>query len=405
MISASSPRPVPPPRLHGWRAGIVWAVFILDLAFVTAVWVIAGPSPDVGWLQLLFVAMVVSLGSVGSLVATRKPRDPVGWLLVLAALMTTIAISGADYVRLSMERFDGSLPGTIALAWLQGVVFLPAFAIVFVIVPLFFPEGRLLSRRWRWVVVLAIVAIAVIVMPSAFDPGLLTNTNVDNPLAIQGFQGLDDVLGLANLLMVVILFPLALSACVLRYRRGSRTTRQQLKWYATAIVFTLLSSSLSLAGGALGVQVVSDVGWILSVTGLVLLPIAIGIAILRYRLYEIDRIVSRTVSWALVTGVLVGAFAVLVVGLQDLLSPVTSENTLAVAVSTLVVASLFQPLRRRVQRTVDRRFDRARYDGDRLALAFADRLRDEVGIDTITADILTTVESAQRPVALALWIR
>ena len=110
-------------------------------------------------------------------------------------------------------------------------------------------------------------------------------------------------------------------------------------------------------------------------------------------------------SWALVTGVLVGAFAVLVVGLQDLLSPVTSENTLAVAVSTLVVASLFQPLRRRVQRTVDRRFDRARYDGDRLALAFADRLRDEVGIDTITADILTTVESAQRPVALALWIR
>jgi len=272
-------------------------------------------------------------------------------------------------------------------------------------VPLFFPEGRLLSRRWRWVVVLAIVAIAVIVMPSAFDPGLLTNTNVDNPLAIQDFQGLDDVLGLANLLMVVILFPLALSACVLRYRRGSRTTRQQLKWYATAIVFTLLSSSLSLAGGALGVQVVSDVGWILSVTGLVLLPIAIGIAILRYRLYEIDRIVSRTVSWALVTGVLVGAFAVLVVGLQDLLSPVTSENTLAVAVSTLVVASLFQPLRRRVQRTVDRRFDRARYDGDRLALAFADRLRDEVGIDTITADILTTVESAQRPVALALWIR
>jgi len=134
-------------------------------------------------------------------------------------------------------------------------------------------------------------------------------------------------------------------------------------------------------------------------------PVSIGIAVLRYRLYEIDRIVSRTIAWTAVTGVLVGAFWLLVVGLQDLLAPVTSESTLAVAVSTLAVAAVFQPLRRRVQGAVDRRFDRARYDGDRLALRFADQLRDEVGLDAISRELLSTVDLAVRPSGAGLWLR
>jgi hypothetical protein len=141
----------------------------------------------------------------------------------------------------------------------------------------------------------------------------------------------------------------------------------------------------------------------LAVVGL--LPVAIGIAVLRYRLYEIDRIISRTIGWALVTGLLVGAFALLVVGSSALLEPLTGGNTLAVAGSTLVVALLFAPLRARVQRTVDRRFDRSRYDGEQTLAAFGERLRAEVDLTTIRTDVLATVETSVRPTRVGLWLR
>ncbi len=136
-----------------------------------------------------------------------------------------------------------------------------------------------------------------------------------------------------------------------------------------------------------------------------LLPVAIGIAVLRYRLYEIDRLISRTIGWAIVTALLVGAFALLVLGSSAVLEPLTGGNTLAVAGSTLVVAALFTPLRARVQRAVDRRFDRARYDGERLVGAFGERLRDEVDLEVIRADVLGTVDQAVRPTTVGLWLR
>jgi hypothetical protein len=153
------------------------------------------------------------------------------------------------------------------------------------------------------------------------------------------------------------------------------------------------------------VEVVGSVFWNLGIISFALVPIAIGIAVLRYRLYEIDRLISRTIGWAIVTGVLVGTFAVLVLGLQAVVQPLTGGNTLAIAGSTLVVAALFDPLRRRVQGAVDRRFDRGRYDGERLLDAFGERLRDEVDLGTIRSDVLATVDAAVRPSAAGLWLR
>jgi len=161
---------------------------------------------------------------------------------------------------------------------------------------------------------------------------------------------------------------------------------------------------MAVAVVALAVQT-NSLGWTFFMLALAFLPIAIGVAVLRYRLYEIDRLISRTIGWATVTIVLVGAFSLLVLGSSAVLEPLTGGNTLAVAGSTLIVAALFTPLRSRVQRAVDRRFDRARYDGERLVGAFGERLRDEVDLETIRADVLATVDQAVRPASVGLWLR
>jgi hypothetical protein len=389
-------------RLRGWREAVPWAVIAADLAFATAVTLVAGldalNAPLVG--VVLFMSMVVSLGTVGALVITRKPRDPVGWILWLSATMVTIAISGADYVRLSLTSFDGTLPATTLIAWLQGLVFLPAVCLITVVVPLYFPDGKLLGARWRWVIALAVAAIVAVTLPPAFDPGPLANTAVDNPLAIPGFQDLDWLLTVSNIALLVA-FPLAIGSLVLRYRRGSETTRRQIKWFAAAAGFTIAAFLLAVAGpGPL-----ADVGWVLGLFGVVLMPVAIGIGILRYRLYEIDRIISRTIGWAIVTGTLVATFAAVVVGLQSVLAPVTESNTLAVAGSTLVVFALFQPVRRRVQRGVDRRFNRSRYDAQKTVDAFAGRLRDGVDLEAVTDDLRSTTSTSVSPRHVGFWLR
>ena len=400
MTIANPSRSRQPPRLHGWRAALLWAVVALEVAYILFVLIVVGPAPDAGLAcTLLFLVMIVSLGGVGAVVAIRKPRNPVGWLLWVSATLLALSM-GADYVRLSNDIFGGELPGTVVVAWLGAQTFMPALALIVAVVPLYFPDGMLLTPRWRWVVRLAALGIVILVLPTAFTPGPLVNTDIPNPLGVPGFGSIADILGVANTVVIGILFPLSIIACVLRYRRGSATTRQQLKWFAAAAAWTVLT----FAASAFAPSPLNEVGWLLGLVGMVLLPIAIGVAILRYRLYDIDRIISRTVSWAMVTGLLAAAFALLVVGLQDLLAPVTSENTLAVAVSTLAVATAFQPLRRRVQRAVDRRFDRARYDGDRLAHAFAERLRDEVSLDAIQRDVLVTVDAAVRPTTVGVWL-
>jgi hypothetical protein len=389
-------------RLRGWRPGIVWGVVALDLAFAAAVRLVAGPGPDTpAFGPLLFLSMVASLGGVGALVVTRRPHDPVGWLLWVCATLVTLAISGADYVRLSVTGVEGALPLTVAIAWLQGLVMLPAIMLIVGVMPLYFPDGQLRSRRWRWVVLMAAVAIAAVAVPSAASPGPLVNTSIENPVGVPALGDLSWLLTLSNAISLAIL-PLAIVSCVLKYRQGTPTARQQLKWFGAAAGFTVASFGAAIVAP---ISPVSGVGWLLGLIGLVLLPVAIGIAILRYRLYEIDRLISRTVGWAIVTGILVAVFAGAVVGLQTMLAGLTQGQTLAVAASTLLAFALFQPVRRRVQAAVDRRFNRARYDGRRLIDAFAAGLRQQANLAEINDGVLAVVTRSVDPTNTAMWIR
>jgi len=270
-----------------------------------------------------------------------------------------------------------------------------------------FPDGRLLAGRWPW------LAWAMGAM-MAFGMGVSLLTDADeefgralpNPTAIGGTA--EELLETTNAIatpVLVLFLLLGIASVIVRFRRSSGVERQQMKWFVAAAAVVLLAMLGMAIFFTLGMQDLANASYFVFNIVIGLVPIAIGIAVLRYRLYEIDRLISRTIGWALVTGLLVGAFALLVLGSSAVLEPLTGGNTLAVAGSTLVVALLFAPLRRRVQAAVDRRFDRSRYDGERTLAAFGERLRDEVDLATIRADVLATVETSVRPSRVGLWLR
>jgi hypothetical protein len=390
------------PRLRGWRARIVWIVFGLDIAMMLGAWLVAGAGPDApAFAPLLFTAMVASLGGVGALVGTRKPRDPVGWILFASASIISLSVLGQDYVRLSLADPSGTFPLTTAVAWIYNLLFMPSVVLIAGVMPLYFPDGRLPSPRWRWAVWLAALGIVVVSLPPAFDAGPILDTPLDNPFGIPGFHELDGLLALSNLVIAVVVLPLAIASSVLKYRRGSPVVREQLKWFAAVGLFTVTSFCVAVPQ----IAPISDIGWLFGLLGLIALPIAIGIAILRYHLYEIDRIISRTISWTLTTGVIAAVFAGIVIGLQGILGQVTGGSTVAIAGSTLVAFATFQPLRRRVQGAVDRRFNRARYDAQRTVDGFAEQLRYDVDLPTLRSALVTTADGAVRPISSSIWLR
>jgi hypothetical protein len=294
-------------------------------------------------------------------------------------------------------------------AWLVTVVD-PLVFTLGVLIFLVFPDGRLPSSRWAAVAVLAVVPAVLYALAAGFRPGpLVYYPWIDNPLGwVAPGLGVDLAPFLDNESVTSILFALpvvfALLAPVTRWRRAGPVERAQIRWIGASAVLNVAALTFYVVGGF-------DVAGTLHAGDLAVglaqatFPLAIGIAVLRYRLYEIDRLISRTIGWAIISGTLVAAFVALVFGFQALLAPLTGGNTLAVAGSTLVVAALFAPVRSRVQRAVDRRFDRSRYEGEQLLAAFGERLRDEVDLATIRADVLATVDAAVRPARAALWLR
>ncbi len=233
------------------------------------------------------------------------------------------------------------------------------------------------------------------------QPGPLGPTGVPNPTGWSGDPAPLDALRGFNAISPILALPVVLASAIVRYRRGSAIERQQLKWFGA----TAALAAISLCVAMLAPEPYGVIGFFGAMVAVALLPVAIGAAILRYRLYEIDRLVSRSISWAVVSLSLAAVVAGVVIALQAALAGVTQGGTLAVAASTLLAFALFQPLRRRVQHLVDRRFDRARYDGQRLANAFAERLRDEVDLAEICDQMLATVATAVRPEHGSVWLR
>jgi hypothetical protein len=349
------------------------------------------------WLSAAFAA-------AGLVLAWRRPANPLGWIMTGGAFFLALSEDASYYAVANYGLRHGDLPlGGMALlaqpGWAPGIVLLGLLVLLF-------PDGRLPSWRWRWLVA-AYAAVAALWMAGAV---VLTvraladhRTQVDSGGNLLLLRGSDPAAGWWNVVQELF-FPL-LVACwlasiasqALSFRRSSGTRRQQLKWL-------LAGSTVALAGIALGILLRDLLPWLssaLGVIGFLALPVSIGVAVLRYRLFDIDRIVSRTLAYAIVTGLLLGVYA----GLVLLTTEVFGFHTpVAVAASTLAAAALFTPVRRRVQRLVDRRFNRARYNAETTVAAFADRLKDAVNLDAARDDLATTVHQALEPAHLSVWV-
>jgi len=341
----------------------------------------------------------ITLPTVGATLAIRRPTNPVGWLLSLGGFGLMFGYFGPEWVERSIV-LGSDLPGYRLFDWVYPTVQGLGFVTMLLWLPLLFPDGHLPGPRWRPIAWAAAMATATSVIATL----LLEDDNefgrrLPNPVALDGTVAEVATLvnGFANGLLIGCI-ALALLSVQVRFRRAIGVERQQLKWFlaAASLVFASMVASLIMP---------SDWAFFATVAAIGLLPIAIGIAVLRYRLYEIDRLISRTIGWAIVTGLLAGAFVLLVLGLQEILTPLTGGNTLAIAASTIVVAALFSPVRSRVQRVVDRRFDRSRYDGERLLEGLGERLRDEADLAVISAVVLGTVDAAVRPASIGFWLR
>jgi hypothetical protein len=340
---------------------------------------------------------------VGWLIASRRPRNPIGWIFLAVGLSQAGTAVAGQYALHGLVTNPGSVPLADVASWINAWLWVPGFVLLFVVV-LVFPDGTLPSRRWRIVTWTAAVAILVTAVAQAIGlwgyRGL--TLILPPPSDTSGDPFLTACLAVATIgsMLVVAVGLASVAGIVLRFRRSGAVERHQIKWFAAGATLEvgvlILTSFVTLAYPF-------DV--ITSALVVPLVPIATAVAILRYRLYEIDRIVSRTIGWALSTGLVAAVFVAAVVLLETLLAGVTQGQTLAVAASTLAAAALFQPVRRRVQRLVDRRFDRARYDGQATADSFARRLRADTDVSVTAADLSRTAAVAVAPASLALWLR
>ena len=354
-------------------------------------------------------AFGLTCGTVGVIVASRRPGNLNGWLFCAIGALFALEALINEYVIAGALVVPGGLALTEVLGWTLSWIWVLPLSIALIYLPLLFPTGSLVSRRWRAVGWLGVVGIVGFGLALAFEPGPIQQASfIDNPF---GMAGIDVktyaalVVGPASLVFITAVV-LALSSLVLQFRQASGDARQQIKWFALATMiggatfggYTILSFA---SIGSSGTKVLE----ILVIVALMGVPTAAGMAILRYRLYDIDRIVSRTISYGLITALLVAVFLVVNLGLQAALSSITSSNAWAVAGSTLLAAALFTPVRMRVQAAVDRRFDRSRYDAERLTVAFGDRLRDEVDLSTLGLELDATVRAAIAPSSVGLWLR
>jgi hypothetical protein len=377
----------------------------MSLAFVVGSLVTAragGPDDPLEAVGISLAAL--SLATAGAILVSRLPGNLIGWLLAAGGFCFAGGSGATGLADYGLNVHPGSLPGAVWFAWLSQWIWAPFIGSV-VLLALVYPSGRLLSARWRPVALAAVVIIAVLTLGGAFGAWPTGMFPVQNPLQIVGAA--PDALGLLLGPLSVLVPLLTIASLVLRYRRSASIERAQLKWFALVMVISLPAFVVTAAlYGDTGPElIVANMAGLIAFGGFALLPVAIGIAVLRYRLFEIDRLISRTISYGVLTGIVASLFVGFILVFQAVLAPVTQSNELAVAGSTLVVFALFQPLRQRVQRLVDRRFNRSRYDAERTVAAFASRLRDEVDLEQLRAEILVTVRQTVEPSSVSLWLR
>jgi MFS family permease len=399
----------PPARPRRWLAWLAWALAGLTVLGLAASFWLAELVFSTGWEPRpatatlgAVILVTVSTAAVGALVASRRPRHPVGWLLLGVGLALMGSLLVQAYVDYGLLARPGSLPAARYLAgfaYSTALIWLSCAGFVLLLTP----TGKLPSPRWRWWARLAAAAPVVMVLGSAVQPDPLAPDYHGNPLAVPALARLLVVPAVAGVVVVLVSLLVGAGSLLVRFRRARGTERQQLRWLAYAAALTAGLLLVALVAGFLLADGNNDNVVLVSLAlGVALLPLATGAAILRYRLYDLDRIISRTLAYGLLTLLLGGGYAAVVLGLGQLLG---QDSSLVVAAATLAVAAMFQPARRRVQAAVDRRFNRHRYDAARTIAAFSARLRDEIDLDTLSAELLAVVDQTMEPASASLWLR
>jgi len=402
------------PRHATVIAWALWAVAV-GVGLATIPLVVANrDAPIQGYfgtasLEVVFILIFLSFPTVGALVARRLPRNAVGWLLVAGGLSFVFSVFANEFAVYGTFTTPGALPGTSFMLWASATwSWTPGFGLLAALF-LLFPTGRPLSSRWRIVLQSVVVGIVLLTVGYAFRPGPFDPpwTFVTNPYAPAGVLG--DVMTVVNWIgngASGLAILLGAASLVIRFRRASGVERQQLKWLAYAA--SLLAAYLPFAYFFVIFQPNGSLFVPASLVGLLvflMIPIATGVAVLRYRLYDIDIVIERTLVYGLTSAAIGAAFFGGIVVLQAALRPLTGGSEVAVAASTLVCFALFQPVRRRAQSTVDRRFYRSRYDASRTLDVFTSRIAGEVDIDAVGADLAEAVVTTVRPVHVSLWLR
>jgi len=395
-----------PLAARGRQAGatrLAWGVAALSFALLMSGYVVSVTTgADIEYGSGVFVATIALVFSVvGVLIASRQPGNAIGWIFLGAAVAAALSNLVGGYADYAVGRRDGPTALGETAAWYANVSWVP-----FILVPpsfllLLFPDGCLLSRRWRPVAWSAVVGIAGTFVAEALLPGPLSDyPGVANPFGVTRSL-VEPVEALAALLLVIGLAGSALSL-ILRFRRAAGQQRQQVKWLALAGAVAAATIPIAVAGYELWGEAVANIAIMISVLGL---PVAAGIAILRHRLYDIDVVINRTLVYGALTATLAGVYLGSVLMLQFALSGVTEGSGPAVAASTLAVAGLFRPARARIQAVVDRRFFRSKYDAARTLESFGARLRDEVDLGALNAELGAVVRETLQPAHVSLWLR
>jgi hypothetical protein len=346
---------------------------------------------------------------MGLLIVARRPENRLGWVLTAIGLLTCAGVLSESYALLALaDRPEASLPGAVFAAWIHNWYWFPLLVLMILFVPMLFPDGRPASPRWNWLYRSAAVMLVVITFLGWAKPTLTDGSLdapryvVDNPIGISALGDIEESLvGTVAFAVVLGLAVCAIVSLVLRFRRSRGIERQQMKMFVFAGALTVALPVID----AVGLSRFLPESNALFAIAISLPPLAVGVAVLRYRLYEIDRLISRTLTYALLTAVLLALYLAAVTALTAVTAPITKESPVAVAAATLLAAAAFGPARRRIQRIVDRRFNRGSYDAARTLEQFRAHLRDELDLESISTSVQTAMNGTVEPARSLVWLR
>jgi hypothetical protein len=393
-------------RAAAWLAWSLWALCV-GLFALTLVLLVLTPPIRNKWseawpeaLSVLLRVMELTFPTVGALIASQRPKNPIGWILCGTGLFTGVRSFAEAYADFGLVGRPGVLPAAEYMAWLWSWPRVPVAGLASALLLVVFPDGKLLNRSWWAVVWMAVGGSALVALFMALDPSW------NNPLALERgvFKDLVEPLGRIGFVLLIVSWLCAAIALLIRVDKGSPVERQQIKWLAYFAILMFVGFAFVVAGWFGNNW--SYFGELLSIAAFNCLPVGVGIAILKYRLYDIDLLINRTLVYGALTGILALVYLGGVVALQALFRYLTGQGSqLAIVASTLAIAALFGPLRRRIQAFIDRRFYRRKYDVTKTLEAFSAKLRDETDLDALRADLVGVVGETMQPAHVSLWLR